>query len=254
MSQETFNLIDRLKAELDSYRPLPAPVVSELEKVYTIQYTYNSNAIEGNTLTQRETEMVLEKGITVGGKTLIEHLEVIGHRDAIRYIENLAQPKISTQLTEWEIRQIHNLIMRSVAPDEAGRYRNLDVRSAGTGYQYPTAFLVPALMKDLIEWLQNFSTLSLHPVEYAAIAHLKLVAIHPFRDGNGRTARLLMNLILISQGYPIVSIPYQKRAEYIDAIVEAQQNHVEQPFIALVLQTAVRSLQDTLEVVRSFTG
>ena len=100
-----------LPAELDSYRPLPTSVVSELAKVYTVQYTYNSNAIEGNTLTQRETEMVLEKGITVGGKTLVEHLEVIGHRDAIRYIEELAQSKVPNKFTEWKIRQIHNLII-----------------------------------------------------------------------------------------------------------------------------------------------
>ena len=144
--------------------------------------------------------------------------------------------------------------MRSVSPDEAGQYRNLDVQSVGTGYQYPTAFLVPALMKDLVEWLQNRSALSLHPVEYAAIAHLKLVTIHPFRDGNGRMARLLMNLILISYGYPIVSISYTKRAEYIDVIIEAQQNHHDRPFVELVLYSTVQSLQDTLEVVRSFAG
>ncbi|PZV15395.1 MAG: Fic family protein [Leptolyngbya sp.] len=253
MNQATFYLIDQLKAELDFCRPLPTPVVSKLEKVYTVQYTYNSNAIEGNTLTQRETEMVLEKGITVGGKTLVEHLEVIGHRDAVRYIEALAQSKAPNQFTEWEIRQIHNLIMRSVSPDEAGQYRNLDVRSAGTVYHYPTAFLVPALTKDLIDWL-HLSTSSLHPVEYAAIAHLKLVTIHPFRDGNGRTARLVMNLILISQEYPIVSIPSEKWAEYIDVIVEAQQNHKKQLFVELVLHSTVQSLQDTLEVVRSSTG
>ncbi|TAH24371.1 MAG: Fic family protein, partial [Oscillatoriales cyanobacterium] len=175
---------------------------------------------EGNTLTQSETELVLTKGITVGGKTLDEHLEVIGHKEAIDYIENLAQK--DTEINEWEIKQIHNLILRKINPEEAGSYRTLDVMAVGTNYRYPPHYLLSQLMGDFAIWLNSESALRLHPVEYATMAHYRFVSIHPFRDGNGRSARLLMNLLLIRAGYPIVVIDNQIRFALIfDATISS---------------------------------
>lgn len=245
---EKLQHIDTLKSWLDSFRPLPPTVVAELKKLYEVRFTYHSNAIEGNTLTQRETELVLETGITIGGKTLREHLEVIGHRDAIDYIETLMQS--DALIGEWEIKQIHNLILRRIAPDEAGRYRQLDVKAAGTEYFYPPHYLLKDLMPEFIQWLNSTNAKSLHPLEYAAQAHLRFVSIHPFRDGNGRTGRLLMNLLLLQSGYPIVVIYNQVRAAYIDAIALAQQqNGSIDPLLDLIFNAAQESLIETLQIL-----
>ena len=247
-SLSKFEQIDRLKSWLDSFRPLSPIIVEELKKLYDVQFTYNSNAIEGNTLTQSETELVLSKGITVGGKTLIEHLEVIGHKDAIDYVESLSQQKQA--LGEWEVKQIHNLILRKIAPEEAGRYRQLDVKAAGTNYLYPAHYLVSQLMQDFIDWLNSDTAKNLHPVEYAIVAHYRFVSIHPFRDGNGRTGRLLMNLLLLREGYPIVVIPNQQRNNYINAIAYGQKNSDDvSQLIDLVLSATKSSLIETLRLV-----
>lgn len=243
--------VDRLKARLDELRPLPPDVVAELRQRYTVRFTYNSNAIEGNTLTQNETEMVLERGITVGGKTLVEHLEVVGHRDAINFIQELAQAKAS--IRAFEIRQVHALIMQLISREEAGQYRRVGVQSAGTGYVYPAPHLLNGLMADFIDWLASLTvSAALHPLEYATEAHLRFITIHPFRDGNGRTGRLLMNLLLLSAGYPIVVISNAQRAAYIDAIVAYQQQCVGiAPMLELVVQGALESLSETLDVAEN---
>jgi len=215
--------LDKLKTWLDSFRPFPPSVVAELKKLYDVRFTYHSNAIEGNTLTQSETEMVLEHGLTIGGKTLAEHLEVIGHKEAIDYIEQLAGQE--TVISEREIKDLHGLIMRGVDRDEAGHYRTLDVRAAGTEHVYPPHFQLQDLMTDFVEWLNSETAKRLHPVEYATEAHYRFVSIHPFRDGNGRVGRLLMNLILLKHGYPIAVITNQRRKQYIDALVYAQENN-----------------------------
>ncbi|MCC3498886.1 MAG: Fic family protein [Microcoleus sp. PH2017_15_JOR_U_A] len=240
--------IDKLKAWLDGFRPFDSTLVAELKKLYDVRFTYNSNAIEGNTLTQSETELVLTKGITVGGKTLDEHLEVIGHKEAIDYIENLAQR--DTEINEWEIKQIHNLILRKINPEEAGRYRTLDVMAAGTNYRYPPHYLLSQLMGDFASWLNSEVALSLHPVEYASIAHYRFVSIHPFRDGNGRTARLLMNLLLIRAGYPIVVIDNQIRNDYINALAYGQQNQDDlSQLFGLIFDATISSLVEVLRLL-----
>lgn len=240
--------IDKLKAWLDEFRPFEPAIVAELKKLYDVRFTYNSNAIEGNTLTQSETELVLTKGITVGGKTLDEHLEAIGHKEAIDYIEHLAQK--DTKINEWEIKQIHNLILRKINPEEAGSYRTLDVMAAGTNYRYPPHYLLSQLMGDFVSWLHSEVALSLHPVEYASIAHYRFVSIHPFRDGNGRTARLLMNLLLIRAGYPIVVINNQVRNNYINALAYGQQNQDDlSQLYDLVFDAAIASLVEVLRLL-----
>ena len=247
-SVSKFEQIDRLKGWLDSFRPLSPVIVEELKKLYDVQFTYNSNAIEGNTLTQSETELVLSKGITVGGKTLIEHLEVIGHKDAIDYVESLSQQK--QELGEWEIKQIHNLILRKIAPQEAGKYRQLDVKAAGTNYLYPAHYLISQLMNDFINWLNSATAKNLHPAEYATVAHYRFVSIHPFRDGNGRTGRLLMNLLLLRAGYPIVIISNQQQNNYINAIAYGQNNNDDvSQLVDLVLAATKSSLIETLRLV-----
>ena len=240
--------INKLKGWLDSFRPLTPIIVEELKKLYDVQFTYNSNAIEGNTLTQSETELVLSKGITVGGKTLQEHLEVIGHKEAIDYAETLAQQ--DKEIGEWEIKQIHNLILRKIAPEEAGRYRQLDVKAAGTNYLYPAHYLISQLMNDFINWLNLETAHNLHPIEYATVAHYRFVSIHPFRDGNGRTGRLLMNLLLLRAGYPIVIISNQQRQDYINAIAYGQNNNDDVSQLEdLVLEATRSSLIETLRLV-----
>ncbi|MCT7975781.1 Fic family protein [Laspinema olomoucense] len=240
--------IDKLKSWLDGFRPFEPMMLAELKQLYDVRFTYNSNAIEGNTLTQSETELVLTKGITVGGKTLDEHLEVIGHKEAIDYIEGLAQK--DTEINQWEIKQIHNLILRKINPDEAGSYRNLDVMAAGTNYRYPPHYLLSQLMADFVTWLNSDAALALHPVEYATMAHYRFVSIHPFRDGNGRTARLLMNLLLIRTGYPIVVIDNQIRNDYINALAYGQQNQDDLiQLFDLVCGATIRSLVEVLSLL-----
>jgi Fic family protein len=205
--------IDALKVRLDRLRPLPPELVDNLREVYDIRLTYHSNAIEGNTLTQSETQIVVEKGITIGGKPLKDHLEAINHVEAIDFIRTLAIEE--RPLTEWDIRQIHGLVCKGERG--AGAYRTVNVMAAGSNHRYPDAILVPEQMQEFSVWLQ--STPTLHPLEFAAEVHYRLVTIHPFADGNGRTARLLMNLSLLRTGYPIAVIKTEDRAAYIDAIV-----------------------------------
>jgi fido (protein-threonine AMPylation protein) len=212
--------ISRLKNWVDSFRPLPPAVVESMKEYYDVFYTYNSNAIEGNTLSMSETQLVLEYGITVGGKTLIQHLEVVGHKEAIDYVEALSRK--STKITEFEIRNIHSLICRGTMHDDAGKYRSVEIRAGGTDYEYPSSFLVPQMMSDFVDWL-NSSEADNRPADFASEAHFRFVTIHPFRDGNGRAARLLMNLLLLRAGFPIVVIVIDMRNNYIESLIAAQQ-------------------------------
>jgi Fic family protein len=223
--------IDSLKARLDRIRPLPPDLVENLREVYNIRLTYHSNAIakgrfstnEGNTLTQSETQIVIEKGITIGGKPLKDHLEAINHVEAIDFIRDLAMDERA--ITEWDIRQIHGLVCKGERG--AGAYRIVNMMAAGSNYRYPDAIMVPELMQGFGDWLQ--SNPALHPVEIATEIHYRLVTIHPFQDANGRTARLLMNLSLLRSGYPIAVIKTEDRSVYIDAIVAWQSGGDESP-------------------------
>ena len=246
-SNEILQTIQQLKTWLDAFRPLPPVVVSELRQRYRVRFTYHSNALEGNTLTQSETELVLTTGITIGGKTLQEHLEAVGHADAIAYIEALAQQ--SMPLGEWEIRQIHSLILRKIDPEEAGRYRTLDVQAAGTGYVYPLHYLLSELTTEFVTWLNSAEAQRLHPVRYAAEAHHRFVTLHPFRDGNGRTGRLWMNLLLLRAGYPIAIISNENRQRYIEALIQGQQSDHWEPLYTLIMDATQTALVEVLGVL-----
>ena len=235
--------IDALKARLDRLRPLPPELVDNLREVYDIRLTYHSNAIEGNTLTQSETQIVVEKGITIGGKPLKDHLEAINHVEAIDFIRDLAVDERT--ISEWDIRQIHGLVCKGERG--AGAYRTVNVMAAGSNYRYPDAILVPELMQGFGEWLQ--SAPALHPVELAAEIHYRLVTIHPFSDGNGRTARLLMNLSLLRTGYPIAVIKTEDRATYIDAIVAWQSGGNDTQLKETIAKCVESSLVEILSLV-----
>ncbi|CAB3751788.1 hypothetical protein LMG29739_01382 [Paraburkholderia solisilvae] len=190
--------------------------MASLREVLTLDWTYNSNAIEGNTLTLQETKVVLE-GITVGGKTLREHLEATNHRDAIECVEEIVAKREA--LTEWQIKNIHSLVLRGISDKDAGRYRQGNVLIGGASTVPPDAVHVPQEMNALLVWYERSA--ALHPVERAAELHTRFVKIHPFIDGNGRTGRLLLNFELMKSGYPPAVIRTQDRQTYYRVLDEA---------------------------------
>ncbi|WP_100401095.1 Fic family protein [Bacillus sp. FJAT-44742] len=243
-----FHEINKLKKELDQLRPLPPAAVKNLKEFYRVEWTYNSNAIEGNTLSLVETKVVLEEGLTIGGKRLQEHFEVINHSEAIDYIEEKVQNK--EPLNEATVKMIHYLILKNIDDENAGRYRSINVRISGSKH-YPPHFLqLNNEMTDLLHWYDKEKS-NLHPVELAALFHFKFVYIHPFSDGNGRTARLLMNLVLMSEGYPpaIVKAEDNQRAEYYKTLEEASVNHNVEPFNKLISTCVEESLRNYISTV-----
>lgn len=235
--------IDDLKTRLDAARPLTS---AQLQQALDIEYTYESNRIEGNTLTLRETDLVVNKGLTVGGKPMREHLEAINHYEAILYIRELAAK--GATLDEREVRNIHALILHGIDRDNAGRYRSLPVMIAGSRHVPPQPWAVPKLMEDYGLWLTGDS-LTQHPVVRAAEAHERLVTIHPFIDGNGRTARLVMNLILLSSGMTIANIPgdTDSRRAYYDALEKANLEADKTDFITLIAGHVLDAVQTLLQ-------
>lgn len=234
-----FKKLDELKAKLDAHRPLSKSVVTNLHENLVLNWTYHSNAIEGNTLTLKETKVALE-GITVGGKTLCEHFEAINHRDAILLVEDLVQNQ--QPLDEWTIKSLHQLVLKNIDTDNAGRYRQQNVMIAGAEHRPPDALLVPEQMQAFIHWYQQEGQ-HLHPVERAARVHGDFVKIHPFIDGNGRTARLLMNLELMKAGFPATIIQVKQRLAYYEALDNAHCNGDYQDFIHLLTDCVVQSFE-----------
>ncbi|SBP87503.1 Fic family protein [Thiomonas delicata] len=239
-------LIDTRKAQLDALRPLPPATVASLHDKLALEWTYNSNAIEGNTLTLRETQVVLE-GITVGGKSLREHLEAINHQEAIGAVESLIQS--GKQMTEWDVRGIHQIVLKGIAPEHAGRYRTENVAIVGASHTPPAAVQVPERMTELIRWLDSPPSHGLHPVARAAEFHTRFVEIHPFVDGNGRTGRLLMNAVLMQEGYPPAVIRAENRPAYYEALDRACVTKDYGDITRLVAQETLRSLDSYLEVI-----
>jgi len=245
-------LLSRLtqkKARLDALRPLPAAAVARLAENLTVEWIYNSNAIEGSTLTLRETELILERGITIGGKSLREHFEVINHRDAIEYVQALARG--DEPFTPFHVRQIHQLVLARIDDENAGKYRRTNVRIGGAMHIPPEAFLIAAEMDAWGEWL-NTTAAALHPIDRAALAHHKLAAIHPFVDGNGRTARLVMNLLLLRDGYPPTVILRANRVQYYRVLARADKDK-DAPLINFVGRAVERSLNLYLDAVTTRT-
>lgn len=228
--------IDQKKAKIDQARPLPKIIVDKLSEYLSIEWTYTSNAIEGNSLTRLETLAVLKDGITIGGKPLKDHLEAINHKKAVDYINEIFT-KVEP-ITQRDIQYIHSIVLKDINDKYAGCYRDVDVIIFGAKHKPPLPKEVPILMQDLSSWLvERQEKQDMHPVEFAAMAHHKLVEIHPFIDGNGRTSRLLMNLILMKYGYPIAIIDCEKepRLAYYRAIRQADEGN-DYPFKILVAE------------------
>lgn len=233
--------IDASKRRLDAARPLPAHTLGSLRDKLALEWTYHSNAIEGNTLTLRETKVVLE-GITVGGKSLREHLEAVNHRDAIGFVEGLVAA--AEPVNEWQIKNIHALVLKGIDPDEAGAYRRENVVISGASTTPPDHMHLAQEMADLIRWHGSPASTSLHPVIRSAELHTRFVEIHPFVDGNGRTGRLLMNLELMRAGYPPAIIQKDERLSYYDALDEGCTSK-DFAAISMLVATAVRRSLDT---------
>jgi len=231
------------KARLDRLRPFSPEALRNLEHFYDVEITYTSNAIEGNTLSPVETTLVLEQGVTISGKPLKDHLEALDHYDAIRYVRELARENMP--LTESDVRNLHRLVMQRSRPDIAGRYAELAryVRTETGRHEFPSPAEIPALMGDFAKWLQS----SPATPESAFTAHLRLVDIHPFNDGNGRTARLLMNLILILAGYPPVSVRPEDRPDYVRALQQSQARGGNEAHDTLLYQRLDAVLSDYLD-------
>ena len=234
------------KAKLDGYRPLPAELVKNLEQWFIVELTYTSNAIEGNTLTRKETAVVVEKGLTVSGKSLVEHLEATNHANALQKVLNLAQGK-TKDLTEHAILDIHETILRGIDDRNAGHYRSITVRISGSMVVLPNPVKVPDLMTRFTQDIAGAR--KLHPVELAAEAHYQLVTIHPFVDGNGRTARLLMNLILMQNGYPPALIRKRDRLRYIKSLEQAQLGGSKEDYYKIIAEGVDRSFEVYLKAL-----
>ena len=234
-----FEEIDQLKQQLDQARPLPPTIVKNLQEDLIVRWTYHSNAIEGNTLTLLETKVVLE-GITIGGKALREHFEAINHRNAILYVEEIIQNV--EVLSEWQIRNIHQLILKNIDDDNAGRYRNVNVLIAGASHTPPDQTLIAEQMSAFIDWY-NREAAQLHPIERAAKVHADFVGIHPFIDGNGRTSRLLMNLELMKAGYPPCVITVENRLAYYEALHQWMAYGKTEAFTQLVSEAVLEGFK-----------
>ena len=239
-----FDKVDNMKKELDSKRPFPKETIRTLKESINLEWTYNSNGIEGNTLTLRETQVVLE-GITVGGKTLKEHLEAINHEKAILYLDDLVKEK--NPITEWNIKNIHRIVLKDIDDKNAGRYRTENVTIKGAVHVPPDYLKVPELMEKLIVNYHSWS--SYHPIIIAALLHGELVKIHPFVDGNGRTSRLLMNLDLMNHGFNSVIIKKEDRLKYYEALDKAHTTGNYTDFIKLITKLEIEMLQKYLELL-----
>lgn len=246
-------LLDRINAYaqvIREHRPLTPNEVKELDAYFRIGTTYTSNALEGNSLTLSETKVLLEDGITIGGKPIRDCYEATGHARAYDYMLEIARGG-PLQFREEDILRLHALFYGGIDPDHAGRYREDQVFITGTEYVPPTADEVPGLMTELVEDLNQRKD-DTHPVLLAAYAHRRLVDIHPFQDGNGRTARLLMNLILVNKGYCVISIPPVLRHDYITALQQAQRNRnpSDAAFFQLICQCELEAQKDYCRMFR----
>lgn len=241
--------LEEKKALLDRNRPLPKSALLKLREQMIVEWTYNSNAIEGNSLTLKETRLVLEQGITIAGKSLREHFEATNHREAIIFLETLLKKK---KIEERDIMALHAVISKNIEKEFAGRYRQGQVRILGASCIPPNYLKVPKLMAELTHWI-NHNPGKLHLVELAALAHYKFVEIHPFYDGNGRTSRLLMNLILMQRGYPPVVVLAADRQRYYNALAKADHGDYA-PFINLMAQFVENSLDLYLSAIGKAKG
>ena len=240
--------INELKKSLDSFRPLQGKHIEKLEQYFDEVFTYDSTTIEGNTLTLQETALVLNKGITIGGKSLREHFEIINHQEAIEYIKDIAKNNI--EFDKRVLLDIHHLILKNIDISNAGKFRNVEVMISGSRHKPPTFLQINSKIEEFFEFY-NDNKNSLNPVILSADIHEKLVTIHPFIDGNGRTARLIMNLILLKYGFPITNISSQNslRDKYYKSLEISQTTDNKELFYKFIAKNVKISLIKYLEII-----
>lgn len=242
--KEILQEVDLLKADIDACRPFKEFVVKQLKDYYRIGLTYTSNAIEGNTLTESETKVIIEDGLTIGGKPLREHFEVVGHAKAYDHIYSLLNKNIS----EEDVLYLHRLFFLQIDIENAGRYRLQNVIITGTDFLPPDYNDIPNLMTRHINNLNRIPGEN-HPLEWASDLHAEFESIHPFIDGNGRIGRLLLSILTMKYGYAPVIIPPVRRAEYIIALQKANKGELIKlrTFIFSVLHEEMKSLKRVLK-------
>jgi len=246
--KKKLELVDVLKAQWDARPSLGISQLKRMQEYFDVDYTYESNRIEGNTLSLQETALVVNEGLTIGGKSMREHLEAINHQEAIVFIRDLVANQ--EDLSKRVVLDLHRLVLKEVDSANAGVYRTIPVRITGSNTVLPQPFLLDQLMHDYFEFymVQNSR---MHPVILAAEMHERLVSIHPFVDGNGRTARLVMNLILLKNGYTRANIKgsTESRMDYYQALQRVQKDANPIPFYHIVADEAIRSLKTHLELI-----
>ena len=238
-----YERIDANKASIDAVRPFEGEMLRQLKAYYRIGLTWTSNALEGNSLTEIETKVLLEDGLTAGGKPLRDTFEALGHSLAFDYMFGLLGVR---SITTEDVKKLHRLFYRSIDEANAGVWRNVGIFVSGSEHIFPAPAELNGLMADLSRWGEADRE-KMHPVRFAAMLHLKLVTVHPFIDGNGRVARLLMNTALIQEGYMLAVIPPILRQEYLSAIRRYQLKGAAEPFCDLI---AERVLESEKEVMR----
>ena len=238
-----------LKEQLSALRPLPEEALKKIQDALDIEYTYESNRIEGNTLTLQATALVVNEGVTISGKSMHEHLEAINHTEAISYIKDIAKQDI--EISERTIKEIHALILHGIDRENAGRYRTVPVMISGSTHMPPQPYLIEKQMEDFILRFKQMEKEKVHPVLIAAYLHDELVRIHPFIDGNGRTSRLLMNLYLLRNGYVIITLKGSNDAKvsYYMALEKSHTEHLPEDFQKLVVEAEIAALQKYLSIM-----
>jgi Fic family protein len=239
--------IDEKLKLLNSFRPLPVSAVKKLKEQFEIEMTYNSNAIEGNSLTLKETYLVINEGLTIKGKPLKDHLEAKNHQEALEYLYELVEADKKNTFSENLIRSLNQIVQQNIDKQWAGRYRNSAVIIGGADHRPPEALELPKMMRSLVAWVGN-NKKKMHPVELASILHHKLVFIHPFFDGNGRTSRLAMNILLMQAGFPLVIVMKNDRKKYYQTLSLADKGDYA-PFINFIARAVERTLDIYLKIL-----
>lgn len=241
--------VDVQKEQLSALRPLPEEALKKIQDAWDIEYTYESNRIEGNTLTLQETALVVNEGVTISGKSMREHLEAINHAEAISYIKDIAKQDI--EISERTIKEIHALILHGIDRENAGRYRTVPVMISGSTHMPPQPYLIEKQMEDFILRFKQMEAEKVHPVLIAAYLHDELVRIHPFIDGNGRTSRLLMNLYLLRHGYVIITLKGSNDAKvnYYKALEKSHTEQLPEDFQKLVVEAEIAALQKYMSIM-----
>ena len=247
--KELLKEVDALKKQLSALRPLPEEALKKIQDALDIEYTYESNRIEGNTLTLQETALVVNEGVTISGKSMREHLEAINHTEAINYIKDIAKQDI--EISERTIKEIHALILHGIDRENAGRYRTVPVMISGSTHMPPQPYLIEKQMEDFLIRFKQMEEEKVHPVLVAAYLHDELVRIHPFIDGNGRTSRLLMNLYLLRNGYVIITLKGSNDAKvsYYMALEKSHTEDLPEDFQKLVAKAEIAALKKYLSIM-----